>query len=477
MTAVYLYDAAGNRIKKVVTRGPVTESTVYIDGVYEYFKQTRPVGDIEQNTLHVTAGNGRVATIRVGTALPDDATPATKYIIGDHLQTSTIVIDNTGSWVNREEYSPYGETVLGSYARKRYRYAGRERDEESGLDYSRARYYAPWLGRWISPDPLTIQTLGSSLTPYVYVGGSPVNAADPSGLDDGAAHAETSTQGTEGGSASDASAGSATPNVTAHTNAIDGGAQPTPTGGAEIEYTSDPTPPRGSTVADSEAGFAAGVVNPVVAQVREQAHNAIPNLVTGGPLNPAGALLAPRVRTVTDQFMGKRIDDFFDKLTIDVPDSPAGVYAYIAGSFFFGVAQSVGLDMITAPGALPQAGPLELTPPVITSPSADAVQAGLRGLLNEGQYAKGFIDATGPRVSEYESETIQLLGDEFGCHSCGTIDPGQYGTWIGDHQPATALVNAGIRDEPQILVPHCESCSNKQSKAVLQELAKYGKGQ
>ena len=67
--------------------------------------------------------------------------------------TAAVVMDGTGSWVNREEYSPYGETLLGSYAHKRYRFAGRERDYESGLDYSQARYYAPWLGRWTSAEP------------------------------------------------------------------------------------------------------------------------------------------------------------------------------------------------------------------------------------------------------------------------------------------------------------------------------------
>ena len=75
--------------------------------------------------------------------------------------------------MNREEYSPYGETVLGSYAHKRYRFAGRERDEESGLDYSQARYYAPWLARWISPDPLTLHSLGPTSTP------TGTQAADP----------------------------------------------------------------------------------------------------------------------------------------------------------------------------------------------------------------------------------------------------------------------------------------------------------
>ena len=65
-----------------------------------------------------------------------------------------MVIDDTGALINREEYTPYGETSFGSFARKRYRFTGKERDEESGLYYHGARYYAPWLARWVSSDPL-----------------------------------------------------------------------------------------------------------------------------------------------------------------------------------------------------------------------------------------------------------------------------------------------------------------------------------
>jgi RHS repeat-associated protein len=35
---------------------------------------------------------------------------------------------------------------------KRYRYTSKERDDSSGLCYYGARYLAPWLARWISPD-------------------------------------------------------------------------------------------------------------------------------------------------------------------------------------------------------------------------------------------------------------------------------------------------------------------------------------
>ena len=184
LSASYLYDSSGTRVKKFVVRGPVVESVVYIDGTCEYVTRSSGAAVSTQNTLHVVLGSGRVATIRVGTPMPGDATPATKYVLGDHLGSAAAVVDDTGNWVNREEFSPYGETLLGSYAYKRYRFAGRERDEESGLDYSQARFYAPWLARWISPDPLTVGSLEANLNPYVYAGGRPIATADLSGLDE-----------------------------------------------------------------------------------------------------------------------------------------------------------------------------------------------------------------------------------------------------------------------------------------------------
>jgi RHS repeat-associated protein len=69
------------------------------------------------------------------------------------MGSSNLVIDDSGNLVNREEYTPYGETSFGSFARKRYRFTGKEKDEESGLYYHVARYYAPWLARWASCDP------------------------------------------------------------------------------------------------------------------------------------------------------------------------------------------------------------------------------------------------------------------------------------------------------------------------------------
>jgi len=59
-------------------------------------------------------------------------------------------------------------------------FTSREYDRESNLYYYRARYYDANLGRFISQDPIWI---ADDINLYNYVGGNPVNWADPLGLE------------------------------------------------------------------------------------------------------------------------------------------------------------------------------------------------------------------------------------------------------------------------------------------------------
>jgi RHS repeat-associated protein len=107
----------------------------------------------------------------------------------DHLGSTGIVIDkSTGELVERTTYQVYGSTESdyrparwGSF-REDHRFTGKEEDVEVGLMYFGARYYAPGLGRWISPDPLAVHGLGADLNLYAYVHGAVLRATDPSGL-------------------------------------------------------------------------------------------------------------------------------------------------------------------------------------------------------------------------------------------------------------------------------------------------------
>ncbi|HEY6119181.1 MAG TPA: RHS repeat-associated core domain-containing protein, partial [Pyrinomonadaceae bacterium] len=192
--AHYLYDVDGRRVKKVVLKnGATVETTIYIDGVFEH----KIHAGSENNILHIMDTHSRIAMIRVGNPFQGDSGPAVQYHYGDHLFSSHIVVGGPNStdsaFINREEYTPYGETSFGSFARKRYRYAGKERDEESGFNYHGARYYAPWLGRWLSSDPLiTSSAVGANDVPtssvrsslYSGMGNSPVMRVDLDGRQD-----------------------------------------------------------------------------------------------------------------------------------------------------------------------------------------------------------------------------------------------------------------------------------------------------
>jgi RHS repeat-associated protein len=93
-----------------------------------------------------------------------------------------------GDVISYEEYHPYGTSAYRSsntaagISLKRYRFSGKERDDETGFYYFGARYYAPWLGRWTSSDPAGL-TAGQNM--YRYCSNNPLMYVDPNGMQDG----------------------------------------------------------------------------------------------------------------------------------------------------------------------------------------------------------------------------------------------------------------------------------------------------
>lgn len=173
------FDAAGQPVKELVRKqGDQVEVTHYIDSVFEHHRWDGQSQGRENNHVHVMDATRRVALVRLGPAHPDDRAPAIQFHLSDHLGSSNVVLDPRGALVNREEYTPYGETSFGSFSRKRYRLTGMERDEESGLTYHGARYYEPHLNRWISADPLSGP---KEINGYEYCTNNPLRYVDPGG--------------------------------------------------------------------------------------------------------------------------------------------------------------------------------------------------------------------------------------------------------------------------------------------------------
>lgn len=179
--AFYCYDAAGQRVKKVVKKGSRVEVTVYVGGMFEHHRVMTPGETKENNSLHVMDDQQRIAILQVGKPFDGNVqTPAVQYHLGDHLGSSGLVVDEVGNWVNREEFFPYGETSFGGFGKKRYRFTGKERDEESGLNYHNARYYSPFFVKWITCDPIG---MFDSTNLYGFVLNNPIKYIDPTGLE------------------------------------------------------------------------------------------------------------------------------------------------------------------------------------------------------------------------------------------------------------------------------------------------------
>src|SRR5207302_3969043 len=87
--------------------------------------------------------------------------------------------------ISYEEYTPYGSTSYEAVRSqtetpKRYHYTGKERDQENGFTYHGSRYYAPWLGRWVSCD--SGRPLADGANMYEFVKESPIVRFDPDGM-------------------------------------------------------------------------------------------------------------------------------------------------------------------------------------------------------------------------------------------------------------------------------------------------------
>ena len=192
-TAYYSYDSGGRRVRKVIERPDgVRAERIYL-GAVEIYRERHGAGParLERHTVHVSDTAGRIAQVDLKLRDDDGVDPANpldvaliRYQYGNHLGSALLETDDTGRPISYEEYHPFGTTAYRSgkpsadLSLKRYRFAGRERDDETGLHYGGARYFAPWLGRWISTDPGGFAD-GTNL--YLYCHNNPVMVTDPTG--------------------------------------------------------------------------------------------------------------------------------------------------------------------------------------------------------------------------------------------------------------------------------------------------------
>ena len=171
-TTYYVYDGSGQRTRKITERQAAAgvipsrkSERIYVGGI-EIYREYNGTNDktLERQTYHVSDDTGRIAMIETRTEGTDEAPgKLERYQFGNHVGSACIETDGNARVISYEEYHPFGTTSYQAVdavikaAYKRYRFIGMERDEESGLAYHTARYYVPWLGRWLSADPIGVE--------------------------------------------------------------------------------------------------------------------------------------------------------------------------------------------------------------------------------------------------------------------------------------------------------------------------------
>ncbi|MBB3121746.1 RHS repeat-associated core domain-containing protein [Pseudoduganella violacea] len=190
----YRYDTAGQRATKVqtsLTSGTTrTARVLYLPGLeLRRTEQNQGGSATPVEVLQVIKGGAagrqsvRCLHWEVGqpAAIENDQL---RFSLGDQIGSLLLELDQQADILTWEEYYPYGGTAVWSARNetetkyKYVRYSGKERDG-SGLYYYGFRYYAPWLFRWISPDPAgTVDGLNL----FCMVGNNPIAFSDFAGL-------------------------------------------------------------------------------------------------------------------------------------------------------------------------------------------------------------------------------------------------------------------------------------------------------
>ena len=181
----YVYDSTGQRIRKIteLASGQVKDHHIYLGGFEIYNRQG--VNPLKRETLRIMDDKHRIALVETRTEGDEPGVPVQfiRYQFSNQLGSVLMELNDQAQIISYEEYYPYGSTSYQAVrsqtvTAKRYRYTGKERDEESGLYYHGARYYAPWLARWIICDPEGIR---DGTNPYCYVRCNPIRLNDPTG--------------------------------------------------------------------------------------------------------------------------------------------------------------------------------------------------------------------------------------------------------------------------------------------------------
>jgi RHS repeat-associated protein len=174
---VYQYDGEGRRVAKIDCPSNMTTCDAATPGAavtsFAYDAQGQLAAEYSNH--------------------PSSQPCTTCYLLADHLGSTRVMADSTGTAVQCHDYLPFGEELLaGTFGRNGcyspasgsgLLFTAKERDAETGLDYFGARYYSGAQGRFTGPDLISgWPSRPQSWNRYAYALNNPGRYIDPSGL-------------------------------------------------------------------------------------------------------------------------------------------------------------------------------------------------------------------------------------------------------------------------------------------------------
>jgi RHS repeat-associated protein len=188
-TTTYAYDATGVRVLQTST----TSTTYYPNKYFSLASTTSGGTSWATSTNYIWLGDTLLGTIdqklynsaATGSAI-------TRYVPPDHLGSTNVVTDASGTVAQVLDYYPYGVARVSSSSyptSEKRQYIGQLYDQGTGLNYLNARYYNPQQGQFISQDSAFIYSPTShlrdpqGLNSYSYSRDNPITLLDTSGLD------------------------------------------------------------------------------------------------------------------------------------------------------------------------------------------------------------------------------------------------------------------------------------------------------
>jgi len=194
--AVYTYDSAGRRIRKVITNGGLSGSIT--NGTTDYLYKTGKTQCVEERDVSDAPSKQYVWGMYIDELIQQrddpDGTPADRYQLQDMLYRSRALTDDSGAIVEAYDMDVYGNTIIYDAAgtgsnwwavdastteepSSDFLYTGRRYDAESTNYYFRARYFSPNLGIFLSRDPAGYRISNFNLYRATFV----PKTTDPSG--------------------------------------------------------------------------------------------------------------------------------------------------------------------------------------------------------------------------------------------------------------------------------------------------------